>query len=237
PMGKANRASCNSSQSFKETMDSETCHLIRPTAQNKTELEQLCRRPLTARLSLATPVGRVLLEACPVGLHSLTMTDPESRRPCMRLKPGQLASRSAPAVAIADDQPNATLTGPARLALAWLAAYFAANSTTPLPPQPTLCATAAAPPGSFRRRVWRALASSVPPGAVVSYQQLAAMSGAGPGAARAVGSAMRANPVPLLVPCHRVVRSDGSAGRFAGGKADATKRWLLEHERVGFNCR
>ncbi len=80
--------------------------------------------------------------------------------------------------------------------------------------------------GDFERRVYRALLS-VPPAVTVSYGTLAELAGY-PRAARAVGNAMAANPIPVVIPCHRVVRSDGSLGRY--GKDPAWKPRLLEHE-------
>lgn len=68
---------------------------------------------------------------------------------------------------------------------------------------------------AFQLQVWEAL-RSIPTGEVRSYGELAASLGR-PGAARAVGSACRANPVALAVPCHRVVRSDGSPGGYRWG--------------------
>jgi methylated-DNA-[protein]-cysteine S-methyltransferase len=50
-------------------------------------------------------------------------------------------------------------------------------------------------------------------------------------AARAVGTAMRTNPVCLIVPCHRVVCASGAAGNYAGGSINDVKVWLLNHER------
>jgi len=50
------------------------------------------------------------------------------------------------------------------------------------------------------------------------------------GASQAVGNAMAANPLQILVPCHRVIRSDGSMGQYARGKKNSVKTWLLEHE-------
>jgi methylated-DNA-[protein]-cysteine S-methyltransferase len=64
-------------------------------------------------------------------------------------------------------------------------------------------------------------------GETVSYAQLAARAG-NPRASRAVGSAMATNPLPIVVPCHRVLRTGGHLGGYAGG-LDA-KRWLLHHE-------
>lgn len=67
----------------------------------------------------------------------------------------------------------------------------------------------------FRRDAWQA-ARRIPRGAVQTYAQLAATLGR-PKAARAVGGAMASNPVPIIVPCHRVVGSDGSLTGYAGG--------------------
>ncbi len=71
----------------------------------------------------------------------------------------------------------------------------------------------------------------VPYGQTVTYGQLAQMSGTGL-PARAIGSVMAANPLPIVIPCHRVVASDGLGGYSGGepGKALETKRWLLENE-------
>jgi methylated-DNA-[protein]-cysteine S-methyltransferase len=68
----------------------------------------------------------------------------------------------------------------------------------------------------------------VPAGSTVSYGELAERAGF-PRAARAVGSVMANNPIPIVVPCHRVIRSDGSLGRY--GTEPAWKEWLLTHER------
>jgi methylated-DNA-[protein]-cysteine S-methyltransferase len=71
----------------------------------------------------------------------------------------------------------------------------------------------------------------IPYGQTVTYAQLAEMSGTGM-PARAVGSVMGANPLPIVIPCHRVVASDGLGGYSGGdpGMALETKRWLLENE-------
>jgi methylated-DNA-[protein]-cysteine S-methyltransferase len=81
----------------------------------------------------------------------------------------------------------------------------------------------------FNRQVLRELASGVPYGTVVGYGDLARRVGQ-PGAAQAVGVAMGSNPLPVVVPCHRVVESDGGIGGFGGGLE--TKRKLLALEGV-----
>ncbi|MFI0809747.1 methylated-DNA--[protein]-cysteine S-methyltransferase [Streptomyces echinatus] len=81
----------------------------------------------------------------------------------------------------------------------------------------------------FNRQVLRELASGVPYGTVVGYGDLAGRVGQA-GGAQAVGAAMGANPLPVVVPCHRVVESDGGLGGFGGGLE--TKRKLLALEGV-----
>jgi methylated-DNA-[protein]-cysteine S-methyltransferase len=100
-----------------------------------------------------------------------------------------------------------------------LDAYFAGRLRTfsiPLAPNGT----------EFQRRVWSALCD-IPFGTTISYADLARrLSKAA--AVRAVGAANGRNPIPIIVPCHRVIGSDGSLTGFGGGIA--RKRWLLEHE-------
>ncbi len=79
---------------------------------------------------------------------------------------------------------------------------------------------------AFQRKVWAALLE-IPCGETTSYGELAAAIGV-PGAARAVGLANGQNPVPIIVPCHRVIGANGSLTGYGGG-LDA-KRWLLTHE-------
>ncbi len=82
---------------------------------------------------------------------------------------------------------------------------------------------------AFRRRVWEAL-RRIPAGETRSYGEIAAVMGA-PRAARAVGTACATNPIPIVVPCHRVVGAHGSLGGYAGGLA--RKRQLLDAEALG----
>jgi methylated-DNA-[protein]-cysteine S-methyltransferase len=105
-------------------------------------------------------------------------------------------------------------------AAAQLEAYFAGELTSfdlPL----DLGGTA------FQQRCWNALAT-IPYGRTVSYGEQARRLGLGPDAARAVGAANGQNPVPVILPCHRVIGADGSLTGFGGGLR--LKRFLLEHE-------
>ncbi len=109
----------------------------------------------------------------------------------------------------------------ARQVCAQLKAYFADPRTRfdlPLAPDGT----------QFQQRAWRAL-QRIPSGAARTYGELARMLKSAP---RAVGGACRANPIPIVVPCHRVVAANGPGG-FMGatrGRAMDIKHWLLEHE-------
>jgi len=83
------------------------------------------------------------------------------------------------------------------------------------------------PPGTaFQRRVWSAL-RTIPYGTTVSYSELARRLG-DVRATRAVGAANGKNPIPIIVPCHRVIGARGELTGFGGGLD--RKRWLLEHE-------
>ena len=83
-----------------------------------------------------------------------------------------------------------------------------------------------APRGTgYRQRVWAALAD-IPYGQTRTYSEIAAVAG---GAARSVGGANGANPIPILIPCHRVVASAGLGG-YSGGDGVETKRLLLRVE-------
>jgi O-6-methylguanine DNA methyltransferase len=80
----------------------------------------------------------------------------------------------------------------------------------------------------FQRRVWKAL-MDIPYGETVSYKEIARAIGQ-PSAIRAVGSAVGRNPLPIVLPCHRVIASDGSIGGFSAGLE--LKRRLLKLERL-----
>ncbi|MCP9988473.1 methylated-DNA--[protein]-cysteine S-methyltransferase [Streptomyces sudanensis] len=158
-------------------------------------------------------VGPLLLAATADGLVGVVFhAGPEVRREA----PARFAARLA-----AEPVETATgrLAGPVRM----LEAYFAGRLREfRLPLDWSLT-------GGFNRQVLRELASGVPYGTLVGYGELAARVGR-PHAAQAVGAAMGANPLPVVVPCHRVVEAGGGLGGFGGGAE--TKRRLLTLEGV-----
>ena len=115
--------------------------------------------------------------------------------------------------------------GPAALRVGEaLGRYFAGDPAA-------LDGLAVAPVGTaFQQRVWASLLG-IPAGRTVSYGDLARELGTG---ARAVGGACRSNPIPVVVPCHRVVAAQGLGG-YSGERAGdwlGKKRWLLAHEAI-----
>lgn len=201
------------------TPSDRTAHVPDPLAVPTDDLTRLHAR-LAARAAdegvldvayrtVDSPVGPLLLAVTPVGLvrvafavqdHDAVLTD--------------LAARISPRV----------LEAPARLdqAAREVDEYFAGHRRAfDVPVDLRLL-------HGFRRTVVEHLAA-LGYGSTASYAQVAAAAGS-PRAVRAVGTACALNPVPVVLPCHRVVRSDGSPGRYAGGAA--AKELLLAQERA-----
>ena len=109
-------------------------------------------------------------------------------------------------------------------AAAQLSEYFSGTRTTFDVPV-TLCGT------EFQREVWGRL-GELRFGEVTSYGELGLSTGRAT-AGRAVGGAVGANPVPILVPCHRVLASNNRITGYSGGNGIPTKVWLLNHEGIG----
>lgn len=103
----------------------------------------------------------------------------------------------------------------------WLEGYFAGKPADPREVPVELVGSA------FEKRVWEAL-YAIPYGATTSYGAIAERLGLAKGAARAIGGAVGANPLGVLLPCHRVLGAKGALTGYAGGLP--RKRWLLRHE-------
>jgi methylated-DNA-[protein]-cysteine S-methyltransferase len=146
--------------------------------------------------TLSSPVGDLLIAATPVGLVRVAFA-----RQGLESVLAVLAARVSPRM----------LEAPARLdsAARELGEYFAGRRTTFDVTLDLRLAT------GFRRQVLDRL-PSIPYGSTASYAVVAGMTDS-PGAVRAVGTACALNPLPLVLPCHRVVRSDGAPGEYVGG--------------------
>ena len=157
-------------------------------------------------LRYPSPVGLLTLRAGEKGIPVLVL--PEDKQAETLLAP--------PATPCQREDAPPALARAAR----WLDAYFAGRAPDPsdLP---------LAPAGTpFQKTVWRAL-RDIPCGRTVTYGQLAEQLGTSP---RAVGGAVGRNPISIVVPCHRVVGTDGSLTGYAGGIE--AKRFLLALEGV-----
>jgi len=165
-----------------------------------------------ARTTIATPLGDMLALASDEGLCALEFTGPEKRLPRLEAR---LRRWFPPHEVVDQDTRTFARTR------AWLAAYFdgTAADVGDLP-----IAMHGAP---FETRVWHALLE-IPPGKTMSYGAIAKKLGSA-GASRAVGAANGANPIAIIVPCHRVIGSSGSLTGYGGGLD--RKTWLLDHER------
>ena len=110
-------------------------------------------------------------------------------------------------------------------AVAQLEEYFQGSRTTfdlPLRTQGT----------AFQEKIWHAL-QEIPFGAHTSYQELGTRAGVGL-APRAVGGAVGANPIPIIIPCHRVLAANQKITGYSGGAGIPTKVTLLEHEKISY---
>ncbi|MGH8085642.1 MAG: methylated-DNA--[protein]-cysteine S-methyltransferase [Lysobacter sp.] len=160
---------------------------------------------MTTFTSIDSPVGPLLLAADDDGLRAIEF---QPSRHAVRRDAGwyevDWAECTHPLLRQAQQQLNE---------------YFDGNRLTfelPLAPRGT----------AFQRDVWQMLAS-IPYGGTISYAQLASKIGK-PSATRAVGAANGRNPLPIVLPCHRVIGADGSLTGFGGGLP--TKRFLLQLE-------
>jgi methylated-DNA-[protein]-cysteine S-methyltransferase len=154
-----------------------------------------------------SPFGPLLLAATKRGLVRLAFPEEDADAVLLRL-----AQRVSPRIVAADGQLDAVRRE--------LDEYFAGRRREfALSIDWTLV-------GPFGRRVLR-VASAIPFGSVLTYAEVAADAGS-PRGSRAAGNALGANPIPIVVPCHRVLRRGGALGGYAGGLE--RKRFLLELE-------
>jgi len=151
------------------------------------------------RALFKSPVGFICLEGTPQGVHRVSF---------LKKKP-HWEEQNKPKGAIED-------------ALIWLQGFFLSKEKGSFPWR-DINLTGGTP---FEKKVWYQL-WKVPYGGLESYGSLAKKVGV-PGAARALGNALNKNPLPLLIPCHRVISADGSIGGFSAGLS--IKKKLLEGE-------
>jgi methylated-DNA-[protein]-cysteine S-methyltransferase len=151
---------------------------------------------------LNSPVGTLLLQEADGRLVGLIIIAPDDPVPALEIAHSPLLTR----------------------ATSQLEEYFAGRRKVFDLPLGTTAVT------GFSRRVVQALCA-VAYGETLTYGELATRAGA-PRAARAVGQVMAANPVPIIIPCHRVLAAGDLPGGYSGGGGLQTKQWLLNFERA-----
>jgi methylated-DNA-[protein]-cysteine S-methyltransferase len=164
------------------------------------------------RAILTTPLGDMLALDSGNGLCALEFTGPKKRLPRLEAR----LHRYFPRYEIVDGE-----TATIRQTRQWLDRYFAGTSADISGLRMDMRGAA------FELRVWAAL-RGIAPGTTTSYGAIAKALGSA-GASRAVGMANGANPIAIIVPCHRVIGASGSLTGYGGGLE--RKTWLIEHER------
>jgi O-6-methylguanine DNA methyltransferase len=165
-----------------------------------------------SRSIVSTPVGDMLALSSESGLCALEFIGPEKRLPRLEAR----LKRHFPPHEILDVE-SPVIEHTRR----WLDAYFAGVSADIADLRLDMRGA------GFERRVWHAL-TRIPPGETTSYGAIARALGS-IGASRAVGAANGANPIAIIVPCHRVIGASGRLTGYGGGLD--RKTWLLNHEK------
>lgn len=160
---------------------------------------------------LESPIGRIVVVAGRKGLCALDFVDRTNqvREPLER--------RFGPISLVAHGDPGGAVSRIRR----YIEGDIAAIDDLQVDPDGT----------DFQRRVWAAL-RRIPAGTTASYRDVGRAIGVPAGASRAVGAANGRNPIAIVIPCHRVISSNGELGGYGGGID--RKRWLLEHEGIRF---
>ena len=159
---------------------------------------------------MTTPLGSLLLKASPKGLQSLSFTPAKVR-----------ASQSPP---VQDSHFDALMQAHLDLAEKELTEYFEGRRTRFSVSLDLQIGT------EFQREVWQAL-REIPFARTKSYRELAEAVKR-PKATRAVGSANGRNPIPIIIPCHRVIAADGGIGGYTGGLTRKRKLLAIEHVHI-----
>lgn len=157
---------------------------------------------------ISIPIGLIDVTSCEKGLHSLNFN---------KFKPDYATD-----IKILNDSDQVK---PVIELYEFLINYF---SKTPLKSSiPSLCWKEICKPDSFTEKILKILLTQIKFGSQISYKELATLSG-NSNSQRAVGTVMRKNPICLLIPCHRVIKSDRTMGNYSGGVE--IKEWLLDFE-------
>ncbi|XP_055575764.1 methylated-DNA--protein-cysteine methyltransferase [Falco biarmicus] len=208
---------------------------------NSKQGESQCKEKHVVLLS---PVGKLRISGCETGLHEIKLPKisvlpsgsnvlwSSEQITCMavemmsQIRDWLRRAESSAACEVCEGAEE--MTEPLKQCTAWLHAYFCEPARTASLPVPAFHHPLLRR-DSFTRQVLWTLLRDVKFGEAISYKQLADLAG-NSRAARAVGGAMRSNPIPIIIPCHRVICSSGQSGNYGGG--NLMKEWLLSHEKL-----
>lgn len=168
---------------------------------------------------IKSPVGEIKISGCDLGIHDINLLNSDVT---------DLGVEDASTSFKVCEGPQ-EMIAPLKQCTDWLRAYFSEPWLIEKYPVPAFHHPLFQK-DSFQKSVLLTLLKNVTMGKTITYKELAELSGNAK-AARAVGGAMRSNPVPLIIPCHRVICSDGKIGNYSGGKRNNVKLWLLAHEK------
>ncbi|CAG2182081.1 unnamed protein product [Oppiella nova] len=171
-------------------------------------------------VSIASPIGPMVVTVCSNGLHRLSTAIDHQFVPNPTAKV-EVTGVDGGVDVLANPYVNDCIE--------WLSAYFRNDGHEEYASKPVIQFCPFVTNSEFYQKVWHLLRNEIPFGRTISYGELAALSG-NERASRAVGSAMRNNPFLLMVPCHRVINKDGTIGNFSGTGGPTLKQWLLAHE-------
>lgn len=174
---------------------------------------------------VSSPIGPWNVIACDLGLHSVKLSDEVTNDNFLVLGSEHVSLREK------------TNNNHIQDFEVWTQNYFGhVGNFNLLQNSPTICEHVIPTNAeiNFRQRAWLILKENVVYGKTISYGNLAKLcsdNGKSSAASRAIGGAMANNPLSLIVPCHRVVKADGSAGNYSKRTKNRVKIWLLNHEQ------
>jgi methylated-DNA-[protein]-cysteine S-methyltransferase len=174
-----------------------------------------CRSKKTFLLN--TPIGKLEIFSCSIGLHKISIDKRDNL----------LIHKNESVFLIENLNDNEQTPDVILETIEYFKEYFGCMDT--IKKLPNICWESVCRKNSFTEKVLKGLCEITNKGTKLSYKELATLCGNSK-ASRAVGTVMRRNPIPLLIPCHRVIKSDESLGNYSGGSGVDLKKWLLEHE-------
>ncbi|CAL1541048.1 unnamed protein product [Lymnaea stagnalis] len=168
---------------------------------------------------ITSPIGDIEISCCAKGLHLVTH--------CAKDDSNFSPDQKIPVSVKSDTDHNITECDAAHQSYIWLKNFFTQKIASPnIPP---LCSSVVKA-DTFCAKALQLLPKEAPFGTTITYKDLARSCG-NVKACRAAGQAMSTNPVFIIIPCHRVINSDGGLGNYGHGKKNKIKQWLLEFEK------